>query len=198
MSRTAIIGVTGLHGVGKTTTLDGMGTMRSDICIIRVGNELKDLSKSQTGTYFFDHGLAERDRLRYELGQSIIERARHQRSLYLLDMHLTDIREGESKVIQPSNLIKAMAGIILLDARDSIILERRSCDPKPHRGLSLSVIAQERLAELSSLRQVHAEYGTPFRVLLTEKALAEVQADMLRLLDIMLTGGTTEQERIHA
>jgi len=160
-----VVGVVGPRGVGKTTALDLLGEEHIDIKIVYYSKELVQYCLSIEGASFFSLSIEDKDRIREGFAAHLIQKIKLISGIVIIDMHITDIREGHGKTIQPSSILELIQMYILLDAPRNIIYARRLLgDVVKKRSLNLKDIDSEIENESKSLTRISSQFGQPYFV----------------------------------
>ena len=184
----SIIGIVGVRGVGKTSLISSICEKTSDLVYsIYMSEELKKYSLAQTQKKFFENTIEQRDRLRHEFGKNLINVLQEQNGPILLDLHLTDIREGQRKIIQPESLLKIINRYIFLDASDETILSRRKSGETRGRSLDITSITQERTAELTALKYIVNKFQSSYQIFSAEGKIHDLKEKISNKLHLSET-----------
>lgn len=179
-----LVAVGGARGVGKTTTLKNLAIKNPDFRVISLGEELNNLSINKLGKSFFDIEIVEKDIIRKEHGNDLISRISPLPNVFLLDLHYTDLREKEEKIIQPEIILQNIDVFVFFDAEKELILHRMLVDSeKRGRIQSVSYIERDRIAEMVAAKSLAEKYGKTFFYLDTRSPVEETTLELHRFLE---------------
>ena len=182
VSDRTLIGVTGVRGVGKTSAIKSMCERKPEITAVYMSERLKEFSQKFTQKSFFEHDISTRDQIRSRFGAELTESLKVLSGLILIDIHLTDVREGTGKIIQPDCILKEIHDYLFLDASDETIIKRRKLGELRGRNLDVRELAVERNAELAALQLVTGLYASQLLLIQAEGSVFEVQTEIFNAL----------------
>ncbi|MBI2309386.1 hypothetical protein HYU89_00625 [Candidatus Collierbacteria bacterium] len=182
VSDRTLIGVTGVRGVGKTSAIKSICEQKPEMTAVYMSERLKEFSLKTTQAPFFNHDISTRDQIRSQFGAELTESLRVLSGLILIDFHLTDVREGAGKIIQPDCILREINDYLFLDASDETIIKRRKLGELRGRNLDVRELAVERNAELAALQLVTGLYASQLLLIQAEGAIFEVQTEIFNAL----------------
>lgn len=193
-SELKLIAVGGTRGVGKTTILRRLASSYPEVRVIFMSDELKRYTLEKTGRGFFDHDIPSRDRLRREFGMELIKKFEIMKGIVLLDLHFTDIREGQDKIIQPGELLQEISALVLVEAPSETILARRQLEELRGRKLSLEDISLERASELKGAITIASQFNIPLMRVNAEGTIEEATLEIIHALRLENQGRSYGKE----
>jgi deoxyadenosine/deoxycytidine kinase len=178
-----VIGIGGIRGVGKTTTLNRLRQSRNDIDIIHVSQELKRSSLEMMGINFFDCDVPTKNIIRIEVSSQLVERLMNRCGVSILDLHYTDYREDYHQILMQNGLMQIIDVFVFLDVSDETIINRRSKNLHDYEKHSITEIQQERSSEMQAVRRLILDRRCPGLFLSAEGTIDEIAAQLSRTIN---------------
>lgn len=159
---------TGIRGTGKTTLIERVKKLNSDICFMAGSGILQKLMGKSYSDFEF---LPEDEKYAYRLkvNKTLCETQSENKKDLLVDSHLTvlNLKNGEIDTIFTHKDYKFFTDLILFDSTPDEIYSHRKNDTKKKRIIDLETIKKELDIERKAALKISKDHGIKLHIIYT-------------------------------